>query len=75
MKYLVLLIGDGELKHGLKVKAHAFSKSALEKIKKAGGSAEAIAVRYRPRTAPKDPQAAADVVLDSIADLPEWLGA
>ena len=34
----VKILGDGELKHPLKVKAHAFSKSALEKIKKVGGS-------------------------------------
>ena len=38
----VKILGDGELKHALKVKAHAFSRSALEKIKSAGGSAEAI---------------------------------
>ena|SRR3989338_5120808 len=36
----VKILWDGELKHPLKIKAHAFSKSALEKIKKAGGSAE-----------------------------------
>lgn len=35
----VKILGDGDLKHPLKIKAHAFSKSALEKIKKAGGSA------------------------------------
>ncbi len=39
----IKILGDGELKHPLSVKAHAFSKSALEKIKKAGGSAHAIA--------------------------------
>mgnify|MGYP001310931750 CR=1 FL=1 len=38
-KLPVKILGDGELKHPLKIKAHAFSKSALEKIKKAGGSA------------------------------------
>ena len=38
----VKVLGGGELKSALKIKAHAFSKSALEKIKKAGGSAEAI---------------------------------
>lgn len=36
---LVKILGDGELKHALNIKAHAFSRSALEKIKKAGGSA------------------------------------
>ena len=39
---LIKVLGDGELKHAMKIKAHAFSKSALEKIKKAGGSAEAL---------------------------------
>lgn len=38
----VKVLGDGQLKHALKVHAHAFSKSALEKIKSAGGTAEAI---------------------------------
>lgn len=38
----VKILGDGELKHALKIRAHAFSKSALEKIKKSGGTAEAI---------------------------------
>ncbi len=36
---LIKILGDGDLKHPLKVRAHAFSKSALEKIKKAGGTA------------------------------------
>jgi large subunit ribosomal protein L15 len=36
----VKVLGDGELKHPLTIRAHAFSRSALEKIKKAGGSAE-----------------------------------
>ncbi len=39
----VKILGDGELKHPLTIRAHAFSKSALEKIKKAGGSAHPIA--------------------------------
>ena len=38
----VKILGDGELKHPLTIKAHAFSKSALAKIEKAGGKAEAI---------------------------------
>ncbi len=38
----VKILGDGELKHPLKISAHAFSKSALEKIKKAGGTAQEI---------------------------------
>jgi len=36
------VLGDGDLKAALKIKAHQFSKSAREKIQKAGGSAEVI---------------------------------
>ena len=39
----VKVLGDGVLKHPLTVRAHAFSRSALEKIKKAGGTAEILA--------------------------------
>jgi large subunit ribosomal protein L15 len=38
----IKILGDGELKHALTVKAHAFSKSALQKIKKAGGAVEIV---------------------------------
>lgn len=38
----IKVLGDGELGHAIQVQAHAFSKSALEKIKKAGGSAEVV---------------------------------
>ncbi len=36
------ILGDGELKNALEIHAHHFSKSALEKIQKAGGKAEVI---------------------------------
>jgi large subunit ribosomal protein L15 len=36
------ILGDGEVKSPLLVSAHAFSKSAREKIEKAGGKAEVI---------------------------------
>ena len=39
----VKVLGDGELKSAYKISAHAFSKSALEKIEKAGGKAEKVA--------------------------------
>lgn len=39
---LVKILGDGEISKKLTVKAHAFSKSAKEKIEKAGGSCEVI---------------------------------
>ena len=36
------ILGTGELSRALTVKAHLFSKSAMEKIQKAGGTAETI---------------------------------
>lgn len=38
----VKILGEGELKGAVTIKAHRFSKSALEKIAKAGGKAEWI---------------------------------
>jgi large subunit ribosomal protein L15 len=37
------VLGSGDLKRKITVKAHIFSKSALEKIQAAGGTAEVIA--------------------------------
>ena len=39
------VLGDGELKAPLRISAHLFSKSALEKIGKAGGQAEVISAK------------------------------
>jgi large subunit ribosomal protein L15 len=39
----IKILGDGELKTALHVQAHKFSKTAQEKIVKAGGKAEVIA--------------------------------
>jgi large subunit ribosomal protein L15 len=39
---LVKILGDGELKSAITVRAHKFSQSAQEKITKAGGKAEII---------------------------------
>ena len=39
---LIKVLGDGELKSALTVQAHKFSKSAEEKIKKAGGKVEVL---------------------------------
>lgn len=38
----VKVLGDGELKVAVTVQAHAFSKSAEEKIAKAGGKVEVL---------------------------------
>ena len=39
----IKILGDGELQHAVKVRAHRFSRVAAEKIVKAGGTAEVIA--------------------------------
>jgi len=39
---LVKVLGDGELKSAVTVQAHRFSKSAQEKISKAGGTTEVV---------------------------------
>lgn len=39
---LIKILGNGELTAKLSVKAHAFSKSAIEKIEAAGGNVEKI---------------------------------
>ena len=38
----IKILGNGELTKSLTVKAHMFSKSAIEKIQAAGGKAEVI---------------------------------
>jgi large subunit ribosomal protein L15 len=44
-KHPVKILGDGELKVALTVSAHKFSKSAQEKITKAGGKVEVLSVK------------------------------
>jgi len=56
---LIKVLGDGELKSALTVQAHKFSKSAEEKITKAGGKAELIggaAAEAAAKEAPKAKQ-------------------
>jgi len=45
---LVKILGEGELNTALKVRAHKFSKSAQEKITKAGGAVEVIERKVAP---------------------------
>ncbi len=42
LKHGLKILGSGDLKRAITVKAHVFSKSALEKIQAAGGKAEVI---------------------------------
>jgi large subunit ribosomal protein L15 len=41
-KYDVVVLGNGNLTKPIKISAHRFTKSALEKIEKAGGTANTI---------------------------------
>ncbi len=41
-KRTIKILGDGEIKKPLKIAAHYFSKSAQEKIEKAGGTVQTI---------------------------------
>jgi len=50
---LIKILGDGELSSALSVQAHRFSKSAQEKITKAGGKAELLAGAPPPRPEPR----------------------
>jgi large subunit ribosomal protein L15 len=49
---LVKVLGDGEITKKLTVRVHAFSRSAKEKIEKAGGKAELIAAVVKPESKP-----------------------
>lgn len=45
----IKVLGDGELTKGLKVSAHKFSQSALEKLSAAGGSGTVLKARRTPK--------------------------
>ena len=49
----IKILGDGELKGALTVSAHKFSKSAEEKIKKAGGKVTVIGAEAKEAPKPK----------------------
>jgi len=49
----VKILGGGSLTKKLSVRAHLFTQSAAEKIRKAGGTAEALIQRPQPK--PRDP--------------------
>jgi large subunit ribosomal protein L15 len=56
---LIKILGDGELKSALTVQAHKFSKSAQEKIAKAGGKVEVIGGVVAEARAKEEPKAKA----------------
>jgi large subunit ribosomal protein L15 len=79
------VLGSGELKRAIHIKAHLFSQSALEKIKAAGGTAEVIpGVKraetkapppVRVRNAPKPVASPVTSVEAPQSDAPEASGA
>lgn len=54
----IKILGDGELKSAVTVRAHKFSKSAEEKITKAGGKAEVIGAEQEAAAAKAEQSAA-----------------
>ena len=50
-KALIKILGSGELKSAITIHAHKFSKSAVEKIEKAGGKAVVLGGVVAPATA------------------------
>jgi large subunit ribosomal protein L15 len=50
-KALIKILGSGELTSALTIHAHKFSKSAVEKIEKAGGKAVVLGGDVAPATA------------------------
>jgi large subunit ribosomal protein L15 len=50
-KALIKILGSGELKSAITIHAHKFSKSAVEKIEKAGGKAVVLGGEVAPATA------------------------
>jgi large subunit ribosomal protein L15 len=58
----VKILGDGELKHGLKIEADKFSAGAREKIEKAGGSVTLREGRARQEAITAEESAPADKV-------------
>ncbi|MBZ5636474.1 MAG: 50S ribosomal protein L15 [Acidobacteriia bacterium] len=74
------ILGSGELKRAIHVKAHLFSQSALDKIKAAGGTAEVIpgvklnakkGPSFKPKAAAPKPVAPKKDVETPAADAPE----
>lgn len=65
---LIKVLGDGELKSGITVQAHRFSKSAQEKITKLGGKAELLAGAPAPPEHKAKPEAKAKAETKTSAE-------
>jgi large subunit ribosomal protein L15 len=68
------VLGSGELKRAIHIKAHLFSQSALEKIKAAGGTAEVIPGVKRAETKAPPPVRVRTPKPAPPADAPEATG-
>ena len=69
------ILGSGELKRAIHIKAHLFSQSALEKIKAAGGTVEVIPGVKRAETKAPPPVRVRTPKPAPPADAPEASGA
>lgn len=76
-KSLIKILGEGKLNKPLKVKAHKFSKKAVEIIKKAGGQVEVLSLsavnksNIKTNVSPSDPIQAEQVSESKVKDSSE----
>jgi large subunit ribosomal protein L15 len=64
----IKILGDGELKHGLKVEADKFSATAREKIEKAGGTVTLREKAERPHAAEGHEASAEEPAAEAVAE-------
>jgi large subunit ribosomal protein L15 len=64
----IKILGDGELKHGLKVEADKFSATAREKIEKAGGTVTLREKAERPHAAERREASAEEPAAEAVAE-------
>jgi large subunit ribosomal protein L15 len=64
----IKILGDGELKHGLKVEVDKISAAAREKIEKAGGTVTLREKAERPRAAEKREASAEEATAEAVSE-------
>jgi ribosomal protein L18E len=64
----IKILGDGELKHGLKVEVDKISAAAREKIEKAGGTVTLREKAERPRAAEKREASPVEATAEAVSE-------
>jgi large subunit ribosomal protein L15 len=64
----IKILGDGELKHGLKVEVDKISAAAREKIEKAGGTVTLREKAERPRAAERREASAEEATAEAVSE-------